>query len=729
MMRYRSLKNILFLLFCLAAIIPMLIAGGLSIHFFSSSLEKEITGRSISLSEQMADKVRLFLDTPVALIRQVATVVNHHAGKEPHLVQNYLEEMVKNFTQFERLMIIDESGRVMATAPFNPDYMGIDMSSQTFFKDRTADGNIQWSPTFVSHTTGQSTIAISLNLARFIVVGYVNLDNLSNFADVISDKSMGESFLYDQNGIIIAHSDRSLVRQRQHIQKVLSGIALSEQDAAPSFYMNTDGDTIIHRRLISGTSWQLALTQSRKNVFAPVYKTRQYLAVSMVLMIGLAVTLAFFSLKAGLNPLYRFTEAVKNVAAGNYHMTLEKETYEELDNLRLAMGEMIDAIKEREQELQKNEQHFRRYFELGLIGMVDIDVNGRLLRVNDHFCHITGYTRQQLMELSWTDITEKEDAKEENRLFNDVVEGQSETYSMEKQFRHQTGEIRYATVAVRGVHQDDGKIMYLVALFEDITPRKEAEKALVDHQLSLEETISRRTRSLKETADALMRSNQDLQQFAYVASHDLQEPLRMVASYTQLLADRYQDKLDEKANKYIYYAVDGASRLQTLIQDLLSFSRVNTHGSDFEKVDLNELVQTVLDQLKLKISETSARIDIEPLPVVKADQSQIYSVFLNLVMNALKFCKDKSPEIKIASEKKDGYWQISVSDNGIGIESKYKEKIFVIFQRLHTKSEYPGTGIGLALCKRIMLRHGGEMWFESTPGKGSTFYFSIPALD
>ncbi len=200
----------------------------------------------------------------------------------------------------------------------------------------------------------------------------------------------------------------------------------------------------------------------------------------------------------------------------------------------------------------------------------------------------------------------------------------------------------------------------------------------------------------------------------------------MVASYTQLLSDRYGEKLDEKARKYIYYAVDGATRMHQLIQDLLSFSRVNTHGVEFKRIDLNESVRIVLRQLEIGIQETGAKITIDDLPTVTCDSTQMSQVFLNLISNAVKFCKDKPPKIRLFAEKHGNQWQISVADNGIGIEEAYKEKIFIIFQRLHTRREYSGTGIGLAVCKRIVERHGGDIWFESTPGKGSVFTFSIP---
>ncbi len=232
---------------------------------------------------------------------------------------------------------------------------------------------------------------------------------------------------------------------------------------------------------------------------------------------------------------------------------------------------------------------------------------------------------------------------------------------------------------------------------------------------------------LKMTLEDLKRSNTELEQFAYVASHDLQEPLRMVASFTQLLARRYQDKLDQDAKDFIQFAVDGATRMQKLIIDLLTFSRVGTRGQPFISTDTNIVLNNVLINLQTTIEETNATIIWDPLPVIIADESQMMQLFQNLISNAIKFHrKDINPEIHISAEVKEEEWVFFVRDNGIGIDHQFFDRLFIIFQRLHKKDEYGGTGIGLAVCKKIVQRHGGKIWVKSEPGKGSTFYFTIP---
>ena len=284
-------------------------------------------------------------------------------------------------------------------------------------------------------------------------------------------------------------------------------------------------------------------------------------------------------------------------------------------------------------------------------------------------------------------------------------------------------------------------------LQQEIRQRKEAQEALQEAHDELEERVKERTadfqeantqlkqelverkrieKALAEQADALARSNAELEQFAYVASHDLREPLRKIKSYTELLERRYKGKLDARADKYIAYAVDGATRMQALITALLTYSRMGKEGVALEPTNIDTIVKQVLDDLELVIRETNARITVNSLPTLMADPSQLRHLLQNLIENAIKFQGQESPQIEISAERKENEWRFAVRDNGIGIEPQYAERIFRIFQRLHTRTEYSGTGIGLAICKKIVERHGGRIWVESQIHQGSTFYFTIP---
>ncbi|GAK54046.1 sensory transduction histidine kinase [Candidatus Moduliflexus flocculans] len=231
----------------------------------------------------------------------------------------------------------------------------------------------------------------------------------------------------------------------------------------------------------------------------------------------------------------------------------------------------------------------------------------------------------------------------------------------------------------------------------------------------------------KRIEEELRCSNAELEQFAYVASHDLQEPLRALAGMVQLLQQRYQDKLDALGQEFIKHAVEAALRMQTLINDLLAFSRVGTRGKPFAPTSVEKVLKALLLSLSVAIRESGAAITYDPLPTIMADELQIMQLLQNLIGNAIKFRGDQPPRIHLSAAQTPEGWQFAVRDNGIGIEAQYFERIFVVFQRLHTRREYPGTGIGLALCKKIVERHGGRIWVESQPKQGSTFYFTLPA--
>ena len=264
-------------------------------------------------------------------------------------------------------------------------------------------------------------------------------------------------------------------------------------------------------------------------------------------------------------------------------------------------------------------------------------------------------------------------------------------------------------------------------LLMDITDRKLAHMALENAQALLEQRVQERTAKLVKANKELVRSNKDLEQFAYIASHDLQEPLRMVVSFVQLLERKYGDQLDEEGKKYIHFAVEGSLRMQGLIKNLLDCSQITLRGNSFKPVACENIIKAVQENLMQIIRKTHAQVTYDPLPVVPGDEEQLLQVFQNLIENAIKYRQaDQTPQIHIRAEAQDKRWLFSIQDNGIGIECLYFNRIFEIFKRLHPRHKYPGNGIGLTLVKRIVNRHQGKIWITSTPGVGSTFYFTLP---
>lgn len=272
----------------------------------------------------------------------------------------------------------------------------------------------------------------------------------------------------------------------------------------------------------------------------------------------------------------------------------------------------------------------------------------------------------------------------------------------------------------------DDKSAHLTAIVHQMGIAVE-NREMFDQVRGAKELLESTNLKLDQQTRELLRSNAELEQFAYVASHDLQEPLRMVTGYTQLLVKRYRDRLDGDAQEYFRFIVDGAKRMQELIQDLLAYSRVGSRGNPFALADCNEILTRILQGLQIAIRESGAQVTSDSLPTLSGDEGQLGQLLQNLIANGIKYCNGQAPRIHIGCQRQNGHWQFSVADNGIGIDPQYADKIFVIFQRLHTREEYEGSGIGLAICKKIVERHGGKIWLESELGKGSTFYFSMPA--
>jgi len=381
----------------------------------------------------------------------------------------------------------------------------------------------------------------------------------------------------------------------------------------------------------------------------------------------------------------------------------------EADRELLAIAAIRDITdrKRAEQEAEEG-QKLRLAQEVTRVGTYDWDIQAGVIRWTPEMEALYGLQPGGFGKTfeDWTGLIHPVDRPEaEEAMKKSLRQG-----TLETEFRvvRPDGTVRW--LAARGVlfKDDSGEPLRLVGVNIDVTERREAEEKV--------------SRLLSE----LERSNEELEQFAYVASHDLQEPLRMIASYVQLLEEKYKGKLDEKADKYIYFAVDGASRMQNLIEALLAYSRVTTRGAPFGPVDANRAFVHAVTDLSAAIEASRGAVTKDELPTVTGDEAQITELFQNLIGNAIKFRKpDTPPMVHVSARKEKNLWLLSVRDNGIGMEPKYFDRIFQIFQRLHTHTEYPGTGIGLALCKRIVERHGGRIWVESTPGKGTTFFFTL----
>jgi len=354
-----------------------------------------------------------------------------------------------------------------------------------------------------------------------------------------------------------------------------------------------------------------------------------------------------------------------------------------------------------------NKEYLDNIVNYGNAPIIAWDSDLKIIRFNHAFEYLTGYASGEVIQKQ-IDILFPENKKIATCKFIEDLKDGKNWETVEINILNKDQSISTVLWNAANIYANDGMtITATIAQGADITERIRVEE------------------HLRSAVHKLECSNKELEQFAYVASHDLQEPLRMVSSYTQLLGHRYKDKLDEDANDFINFAVDGAIRMQQLINDLLDYSRVTTKAKEPKLLDANALLGQAVSNLQNKIETSAAMITNDELPEIRADEGQLVRVFQNLIANAIKFAKIETPRIHISCAESLDSWLFSVKDNGIGIEARYQNKIFVIFQRLHTMAEYPGTGIGLAICKRIIERHGGKIWFCPAHPNGTIFYFTI----
>jgi PAS domain S-box-containing protein len=393
-----------------------------------------------------------------------------------------------------------------------------------------------------------------------------------------------------------------------------------------------------------------------------------------------------------------------------------RRSYEELERrvedrtTKLKMA--LDESRQHQEALRESEQRLNRSQEIAHLGSWELDLVNNRLYWSDEVYRIFGLQPQEFGATyeAFIEAGHPDDRTAVNEAYSGSLREGRDSYEIEHRVvRKAAGEVRIVHEKCDHIRDDSGRIIRSVGMVHDITERKKLEED--------------RERLLHE----LMRSNKELEQFAYIASHDLQEPLRMVSSFVQLLGHRYKGRLDEDADEFIGYAVNGAAHMQRLLNDLLAYSRVGMKGEPFKLIDLKSALDKAIINLKVEIDHTCAEIIHESLPIVYADEVQMVQVFQNLLGNAMKFSNAGPPRINVSAEMKDDEWVICVQDNGIGIDPKYFGRIFHIFKRLHSKEEYRGTGIGLAICKKIIERHNGRIWVESELGKGASFYFTIPA--
>ncbi len=653
----------------------------------------------------------------------------------------------------------------------------IEIFSQVNLTNRSADeffqksmGGERYMAQPVDSPRGFSTVALSVPIKASprsnlgVVFADLRLSSLSDWVGQVRLGDTGRLYLVDQAGRVIAHPDASValrhenVRDRWPVAQALQGASVLAVSSPDSRYLNEAGKQVLaSARSLAGSHLVLVLEQEEDEAMAPL---RQALWTSIPLsLFALMVSLGlgFWFTGRLVSPIRVLREASEGLERGNLASRAKVTTGDELEQLAGAFNRMASTISDRTERLESAVSDRTERLKASLdrmaglmdvlpVGFVVSSPEGRMLEANAAALKMFGYdSRYEFLGLPahthYVDIS--------NRAF---IVGEMEiglVKESELRLRRKDGTVFWASVSGVAQTVPSGGRQLIVAL-EDITERRRADEAIrllneeleqrvadrtlrlesINHELKRE--IGERERAeeaLARYSSELERSNAELGQFAYIASHDLQEPLRMVTSYLQLLAQRYQGQFDSSADEFIAYAVDGAARMQTLINDLLAYSRVGTRGRPFEPTETQSVLEQALSNLRLAVQESGALITHDPMPPLLGDETQLVQLFQNLISNALKFRRGIPPTVHVGVVERDGDWLFSVRDNGIGIDPQYAERIFVIFQRLHRGRDYRGTGMGLAICRKILERHGGRIWVESQLGEGSTFYFTMPVMD
>jgi PAS domain S-box-containing protein len=432
--------------------------------------------------------------------------------------------------------------------------------------------------------------------------------------------------------------------------------------------------------------------------------TNTFFIVSLVGAFGALLATIYLVFRRTLKSVAELQHGINTVSSGNLDYVIETKRKDEVSELSYAFNQMTANRKLAEQKLLAASLYSRSLLEASLDPLVTISKEGKVTDVNKATEDVTGCTREELIGTDFSDyFTQPEEARAGyQKVF---TEGLVKDYPLA--IRHKSRRITDVLYNATVYMNPKGEVEGVFAAARDVTERKAMEN------------------EIKQAMEKLQQSNSELEQFAYVASHDLQEPLRMVASYVQLLERRYKGKLDTDADEFIGYAVDGANRMRGLIDDLLTYSRVSRLGKPFAPVDVESTLDIALLNLQASIADNGAVVTHDKLPTVVADGGQLVQLFQNLIGNAIKFHGKEPPRVHVSARVEQTEYLFSIKDNGIGIAPEYFDRLFKIFQRLHTREEYSGSGIGLAICKRIVERHGGRIWIESEVGKGSTMYFTL----
>jgi PAS domain S-box-containing protein len=731
-----TIRRKLTTVFLLLAVTPIVLIGLQAYAVSRRTLEKRIgqglQRQSVRVIEQIDQtlfeqyqNVRSWSADPV-----MADVLTQDADGR---ISALLTTLKQQYGLYAELICADQTGKIVSSS--HPRLLGRSIAHTPWFQEALSAEAVKVQDLAISELVGGYGLVFAAPIRPAVLssaeppktigalgafLNWSEILNLVNTIPILEEQEHSQAayaILIDQKGLALTQpyfDERDLILQENLIQ---AGLQTARQATeGTSGYLVERGlygsqDLIGFApskgyRDFQGLGWSVLVFQRTREAFQPVRALQLQIFLISVLVAAFVIFVSAVLTRRMTTPILQIARIARRVAQGDFEGRVEYTSGDEIGSLTETLNQMIQDLKKQRAQLVE-----KAYVENIIRSMINtlivIDPSGTIKTVNRAACELLGYKEEELLGKPLAQIFAEDPPLPASGLDGSME--QAFVSQVESAYLAKDGRkipVLFSSAVLQG---DRGKIEGIVCVAQDITDLKQAEQAL------------------KQRAEELARSNKELEQFAYVASHDLQQPLRMITSFTQLLARRYKDKLDSEADEFIRYAVEGGSRMQLLINDLLAYSRVGSRGKPFAPTDCTKLAAEAVANLKLAIEESHAAVTSDGLPTVMADGSQLRQVFQNLLDNAVKFRqKDVPLQVHIFVKRQDSEWVFAIRDNGIGIDPKHFNRLFVIFQRLHTEAEYPGTGIGLAICKKTIERHGGRIWVESQPGQGSTFYFAIP---
>ncbi|WP_166244475.1 ATP-binding protein [Paenibacillus turpanensis] len=710
----KTLKGRLWLLGCAL----FTLAGSISILYYSwvemRVLKEEAVEQIRFSTEQHHAFIDHWYEHRMADIRSLAKLdwLNN-----PNEVSQFLRSYSREKSEFEFITFFDQNGEGFISTFEAAQYRGKHVRDRDYFK-AAIKGEDYSSDVVMNRVTNAPVMIFATPLRdpsgdiRGIVSGGIKMEFVNELINHFQLGQTGEMLLVNKHGqlLTIPRLSGELSERPRILETKVSDSFLSSVVSAQA-YSHTDyrgkevygiGDWTNDKK------WIVIGKIDRSEVMKPFLTRMIYMTLGLLVFLIIFIILIFRVSKTVERPLQKLVTGTGYISGGDYSYRILSQALKSapIEMVRLVehFNMMAAALESKESLLEQSRQRIYSLVDYNRDAVYALDTQGRFTDLNQACSQLTGYSMEELNMTVFSALMVKSELPNANRIFQRTLEGSSMDF--ETTILHKEGHklnLHVTSIPIKV----NGEVVGVYGIAKDITAVKHAQSKLAYQAKELE------------------RSNRDLQQFAYIASHDLQEPLRMISSYLQLLEKRYKDQLDQDAIDFIWYAVDGSKRMQTLINDLLAYSRVETKGKSFDKVDMGEVVKKASQNLQKSVEEKSASIHYSNLPLICADHTQMLQLLQNLISNGIKFTTVSQPEIRISAIEHEGAWEFAVQDNGIGIAEEHVSRIFEIFQRLHTRAEYPGTGIGLAICKKIVERHNGTIWVESVEGAGTTFRFTI----